>query len=68
MEDAVADATVTAAVDAILDAAHARARAMVEESRDAIERLADRLQRDRYLDADEVREIVEAGPVHRRRP
>ncbi len=68
MEDAVADPAVTAAVDAILDAAHARARAMVEKSRDAILRLADRLQRDRYLDADEVREIVEAGPSIRRRP
>ena len=55
------DPAVLAAVDGILVAAHARARALVTESREAVVRLAGRLQADRYLDAAEVRTIVD-GP------
>ena len=52
------DPTVLAATDAILVAAHARARALVEDSREAVLRLAGRLQADRYLVAAEVRAVV----------
>ena len=47
------------AVEAILRDAHVRALALVEGSREAVLRLAGRLQQDRYLDAGEVRAIVE---------
>ena len=49
------------AVEEILRAAHQRALALVDGSREAVLRLADRLQVDRYLDAAEVRAVV-AGP------
>ncbi len=52
------DPIVLAAVDAILRAAHERAVALVEGSREAILRLAGRLQQDRHLDAIEVRAVV----------
>ena len=55
------DPAVLAAVDGILMAAHQRATALVTESREAVIRLAGRLQADRYLDAGEVRAVVE-GP------
>jgi len=59
LADAMWDRVLRDAVDAILGTAHARASAMVEASRVAVGRLADRLQRDRYLDADEARAALE---------
>ena len=59
--DAATDPVVLDAVDAILRAAHARAVALVTESREAVIRLAERLQAERYLDGAEVRAIVD-GP------
>ena len=47
------------AVEAILRDAHVRALALVEGSREAVLRLAGALQEQRYLDAAEVRAIVE---------
>ena len=58
-DEGLSDPAILAAVDAILVAAHARARALVTESREAVLRLAGRLQQDRYLDAAEVRAIVD---------
>ena len=58
VETALGDHRIETAVEAILVAAHARARALVEESRDAVVRLAGALQEARYLDADEVRAVV----------
>ena len=59
--NALSDPWIETAVEAILREAHARATALVTESRDAVVRLAGRLQADRYLDAAEVRAVVE-GP------
>ena len=57
-DDAAADPAVADAVDVILRAAHANAISLVEGSREAVLRLAGRLQQDRYLDAAEVRAVV----------
>ncbi len=61
LADAMWDRALRDAVDAILGTAHARASAMVEASRVAVGRLADRLQRDRYLDAGEARAALEGA-------
>ena len=45
-----------------LDAAYVRAVELMTDGRDAVERVAEALLRQRYLDADEVRALV-AGPV-----
>ena len=57
-ERAQENPAVTAAVDEILRTAHVKAIALVEGSREAMLRLAGQLQADRYLDAAEVRTIV----------
>lgn len=49
------------AVDATLTTAHQRARALVEQHRHAIARVADALVERRYLDADEVRAVIGSG-------
>lgn len=50
------------AVEATLAAAHGRARALVETHRDAIARVAEALVERRYLDAEEVREVIGTAP------
>ena len=57
--DTVLGDAIDQAVETILRDAHARALALVEGSREAVLRLAGRLQEDRYLDAAEVRAIVD---------
>ena len=57
--DTVLGAEIDIAVEAILRTAHEKALALVEGSREAVLRLAGRLQADRYLDAAEVRAIVD---------
>ena len=54
----LADAGVSAAVDGMLRASHRRVTALVEAHRPAVERLADALVRQRYLDAGEVRAVL----------
>ncbi len=62
VEVAARDARIMTAVRVTLDAAYARAVALVTEHRAAIDRVAVALVRQRYLDAAEVRALV-AGPV-----
>ena len=59
---ALLDPRVMEAVRGTLDAAYAAAVGLVRQHRAAVERVAEALQRRRYLDAAEVRALV-AGPV-----
>lgn len=61
-ERALLDARLAAAVRVTLDEAYVRARDLVLTHRAAVERVAEALQRRRYLDASEVRALV-SGPV-----
>ena len=61
-ERALLDGRLAAAVRATLDESYVRARDLVLTHRAAIERVADALRRQRYLDASEVRALVD-GPV-----
>ena len=61
-EVAWSDRTMRDAARATLDHAYGRAMAFVREHRDAIERVADALVARRYLDGDEVRELVTGVP------
>ena len=58
----MADPRVMKAVRGTIDAAYAAALDLVRPHRAAVERVAEALQRRRYLDAAEVRALV-AGPV-----
>ncbi|RYC29007.1 AAA family ATPase [Lichenibacterium minor] len=61
-ERALLDPRLAAAVRATLDEAYVRAQDLVLTHRAAVERVADALRRRRYLDASEVRALVD-GPV-----
>ena len=66
-EVAWSDRPMREAVRQMLDEAYVRALDLVREHRGAIERVADALIARRYLDGDEVRELVH-GPVRRTAP
>jgi hypothetical protein len=65
--NALNDEGIEAAVEAILREAHARATALVTESREAVVRLAAVLQEQRFLDAAEVQAVVENPAPERAR-